>query len=94
MAGISPTYDNAQNGADPDFRYQAHLPPPTSVHAGISPPLKTSVRTGANLGAIVGDACQVYNSTISFGTPGKLTMCKRTAMRERGLRSEYAKPPQ
>ena len=66
VAGISPTYDNAQNDVDFDIRYHAHLPPPTSVHGGISPPLKTSVRTGANLGAIVGDACQVYNSTISL----------------------------
>ena len=66
MAGTSPTYDNAQNGVDFDIRYHAHLPPPISVHGGISPPLKTSVRTGANLGAIAGDACQVYNSTISL----------------------------
>ena len=65
VTGISPTYDNAQNAVDFDFRHRAHLPPPTSVHGGISPPLKTSVRTGANLGAIVGDACQVYNNTIS-----------------------------
>ena len=61
---MSPTYDYVQNGVYPDIMYHAHLPPPTSVHAGISPPLKTSVRTGANLGVIAGDACQVYNSTI------------------------------